>query len=742
MPNYSHAELERWYRNFAKEVYEKSNIDVTRKEDLGRIKNYYIQEWEPDNPLEALGEFQYAYIPHNELTYDNPPPSIENPDEYLQWVMDNLQIPTTDEQIEKLMEMSKAGTLMIIGPGGSDSNMRQVYTDELGNIKTTLPLDMMTSSDKDDIPQERRLPAHPIFPPDEANPTEFGLNDCPPKPVKPKNMNPSFLSWLGYVLFRMDNDYAKMVRYQKESATYEERWNKWYEGLDDSKDGVSEYKEAKHARDQYLQQVEEFKSNHLGLASAIDNGYRAVVVSRNMAEDEDEMGMTPTMKLKIKETEFMKKQHAKLPQGKILKNLDKVNGDLETANRTRRVVKNLVGHDPDPKALTEWLARGVFLKSDYAPKPYDLPNPPEDANLTEKEKTVFEQKYRDLSEIAGFAALMHPEVSGNPPVSGFTAEEITKLNYTMILNNLFTGGRPSSSNYMVYMEPARVKAQQAVEAYHNGDVSLLADLLRNSIRQTNREAACIPVPGTDHGLNTLYLIGRLWNTMQQDPKLMNAVGLTKEEIKETQANIALHKTLTKALEAKQALLEYSLYRREMNPEQLKQAACDVLFGNIAHNNVMLSYKEQTDRIEATPEHKAIMQTIADNSNIPKKMEEIEAAKKAGDMEAVALKQAELENMPRKIDEAQMRCNLLLFKRPGHASIQNLLDENWVKNVKSALRNDPNLDSIVTMSRENVGNLLTTKNGFKDAFTPANARSAESIQEEKVQVKENPVIGLN
>jgi hypothetical protein len=90
----------------------------------------------------------------------------------------------------------------------------------------------------------------------------------------------------------------------------------------------------------------------------------------------------------------------------------------------------------------------------------------------------------------------------------------------------------------------------------------------------------------------------------------------------------------------------------------------------------------------------------------------------------------------------MRCNLLLFERPGHASIQNLLDENWVKNVKSALRNDPTLDSIVTMSRENVGNLLTTKNGFKDAFTPTNARSAESIQEEKVQVKENPVIGLN
>ena len=42
MAKRSHAVLHNWYKNFAKELYEKANIDITRKEDLGRIKNFYF----------------------------------------------------------------------------------------------------------------------------------------------------------------------------------------------------------------------------------------------------------------------------------------------------------------------------------------------------------------------------------------------------------------------------------------------------------------------------------------------------------------------------------------------------------------------------------------------------------------------------------------------------------------------------------------------------------------------------
>lgn len=78
--------LREWYQQFAKELYEKAQIDVTCKEDLGRVKNFYITKWDDNEPMGPEGEFQYAYIPHNGFTYDNPPPGIENPDEYMRWV--------------------------------------------------------------------------------------------------------------------------------------------------------------------------------------------------------------------------------------------------------------------------------------------------------------------------------------------------------------------------------------------------------------------------------------------------------------------------------------------------------------------------------------------------------------------------------------------------------------------------------------------------------------------------------
>ena len=79
----------------------------------------------------------------------------------------------------------------------------------------------------------------------------------------------------------------------------------------------------------------------------------------------------------------------------------------------------------------------------------------------------------------------------------------------MILNNIFTDGRPQSTLHMIFLQPAREKGRAAIEAYHQGDLEPLAELLRNSIRQTNREAACVATPDKEHGKNTLYLIGRM-----------------------------------------------------------------------------------------------------------------------------------------------------------------------------------------------------------------------------------------
>lgn len=74
MSNRTHAQLQSWYRQFAREVFAKANIKVDCIVDLGRIKNFHITQWDEDEPLEPKGEFCYAYVPHDGLTYDSPPP--------------------------------------------------------------------------------------------------------------------------------------------------------------------------------------------------------------------------------------------------------------------------------------------------------------------------------------------------------------------------------------------------------------------------------------------------------------------------------------------------------------------------------------------------------------------------------------------------------------------------------------------------------------------------------------------
>lgn len=218
-------------------------------------------------------------------------------------------------------------------------------------------------------------------------------------------------------------------------------------------------------------------------------------------------------------------------------------------------------------------------------------------------------------------------------------------------------------------------------------------------------------------MNTLYLIGRMWDVVQSDSKLRDAVGLTPEEIQETQANIALHKTITKALEAKKALLEYTLYKRDMTPEQLKQAGCEILFENMVCKSVLASERDQSEIVKNHPEYMAQFQIVMDSSNTYQKKEALKAAQEADDKQAIASLEAEIADMPKKGDMAQKRCNLLSFNRPGHACNIDFLNGDWVKAVKEGMRKDSSLDKILTMKREDLGKLLGSRTDFSDAFAP-------------------------
>ena len=521
-------------------------------------------------------------------------------------------------------------------------------------------------------------------------------------------MNPSFWSWLSYQIFGTDNDYAKKHRYEKEMATFKERWAAWNAGLDSESEKVQAYKDALKAREEYMAEAEAYVANPLGKVAAIDNGlraYRTDHLQSSIPEVKKEAVLT--RELHSKEIQFMKEQHSKLPQGKILKNLEETTEKFGLADRTKRVIRNLLGSDPSPGQVQTWLRRGVFKRDEYKPSRYELPKLPDHNKRPIKERLDHNAKFEDLAEIAGFAALSHPDVAGKPLKEGLTVEETAKLNYSAVLNHLITEGQPNSSKYLPFLNSAREKAQQAIEAYGQGNVKLLADLLRNSIQQTNREVAALREPDTEHGMSTLYTISRMWSTLQKNPDLMDAVGLTLEEIQETKANVALHRTMTKGFEAKKALLEHALYRREMSPEEMKQAGCDILLAYRVADEVREEYGEINE--------------------INRNKEEYQEAEFYF-------------GQPKEFEKAYRRVQLLDLSHPGFDIANKLLDEKWVNEAKNALLEKCNLDALTTMTREDLGKTVSSQIEFRKTFVMQRNEQVpkQEMVKENVPVKEENI----
>ena len=259
---------------------------------------------------------------------------------------------------------------------------------------------------------------------------------------------------------------------------------------------------------------------------------------------------------------------------------------------------------------------------------------------------------------------------------------------------------------MKYLDPAREKANEAITAYYAGDTEPMADLLRNSIRMTNREAANLSTLDSEHSMNTLHLISRMWEAMEADPWLRRAVNLTPDEIQETKANVAMHSVMQNGFIAKQKLLEHALYKRTLNAQEIQQAACDL----------MLAYQIKSAVMD---EHTAMTKTIGD------KPEYTEAAM------GMAL--------PDGKEKAINRIKLIEAERPGYNIAKDLLKENWIPNAKKALLENCNLGDLATMSREEVGKVISSQIEFEKVFMrEASKQKAPAMEPEVVPVKTNEI----
>lgn len=681
MPNKTPQELREWYQKFSQELYKKVQIDVTRKEDLGRVRNFKITSQDVDEPLDIGTEMTYAYMPHDGTKYDVPAPEIGDFPKYAKWMMDNLNPNVTDAEIQKLYDQSRDGTLMVLKPGGSLSNIQMVLTDNEGNITVSVPANAYIDKSVP-IPPGQEVPDAPELV-KVPTPEKFGY---PQPPIPPTNLEPNWLSRLGHYL-GFNTDYTKLLRFQEESDSYPGRLEAWQK---DPK-GLASFNQAVLDRQAYEEEVTAFQADPYCRLCAIQNG----IVGQIMNMDVENNQNVKFMEHIDQERDYLKARHDTTPQGKAEKGLTTLEERLSYFKETEQAIYNLTGHDPHPEKLPNHKAfdlKGV--KSFYKPEKYDLPPIPDNDSLTAEQEQALEESWKELAAVAGFAATSDYDILGSKPLLNFNREETADLKYGMVLSNLFMAFRSNINDDLTCVEPARQKAKEALYAYSEGKPQQLGEILARSLRQTSREAAGLNKIAHSSTWRNLYLVNKLVETLDKHPDVLSASGLTQEEMEEARGFSALYKVITKGAEARKALLEHAIGKKALSPGELEQAGKDALLASHVFYQVGVSFKEQTQMIDDSPAHKQVMEDLEYNSQHLHVQQQANEAKAQG-MEVADTLYKTAKEMENQAAIARKKFTLMEFGRTGAPINKNLLDEDWVNAAKDQLAKNVGLTKILS-----------------------------------------------
>ena len=354
MPNTNMTEqqLRDWYARFSQEVLEKASIDVNRIEDVGRIKNYAIEEWgtldnAEDYERAKVGHPTYAFMPHEGTKCLVQRPEYVPIDEHMKWLEENLRTGTELglEDIRNLYNMSRAGTLMINAPGKGPKFMQQVYTDETGNITTSKPVEEYSTHE---VVQNHAKGISWAGIPDFVpipDPAQYTRPPEPVAPEQPENMHPGWLSWLGWKLGIKDTDYGKLMEYNKAKERYQERLTAW-QNIDP--DELSRnYQAALDRRTQFENEMKELRTRNLVILHGVNGGYNTYALNKMFDDQEVDTYIEHDKRYNTvmnQEDQRMKAWHDETPLGQLGTALQKVQANRDNiAKRTLKAAKSLMG---------------------------------------------------------------------------------------------------------------------------------------------------------------------------------------------------------------------------------------------------------------------------------------------------------------------------------------------------------------------------------------------------------------
>lgn len=720
----TNQQLKAWYEKFSEILLKNADIDVNRPETLGLVKNFQITKWDTTNATTPDVKIEYAYLPQGGDEPVAPAPKDPHASAYQQWLRTSLKPAVTVEQIRQLYNMSQAGTLMVLSPEKGYKDIQMIHTDPNGKITISQPISAYRNGGNAKLPEEDQIPDMPEKPASSLKPEDYNIPSRPVAPEKPANMHPGFWSWLGDLFGRV-TDYTRLKRYELAMEAYEEEVAQWERDLNEKESysvtdaetgetievAYDDYRLARYEHEEFSRRLDAFKTDHLGKFSAIANSAAKLADERFWTDEQLAAASN----------------FNKSPRGAEREALKTVQKMLNFEERTDSWVHNWIGHDGVPTKVTEWNPN--FRVDNLQLKQIELPKAPGFDQMSATDQAAHMKDMGGLFDLAAFCAISHPDILSKTLKPGCTAQETAIIIFSPLLNDMFTSSRANPTEYFKYIEPARARALEAMTAYAQGNKKPLGELLGCGMRQVLLDCALLDAL-TDRGLNVTYLVGKLYNTLQ-DPELLEASGLNENELQQARAHMELYQIMRKGIQAKKDILDHGFEKRILSPEQLKQAAQDVLVCHSAMLALYDGFNKNEKAICDSEEHKMLSEKLLDR----------DFSKMNG---GARVQGAKVEATPYEI--SLCRLNLLTSVYPPNEFTMQLADKNWVKQYAQTILEKANLSKVGDMSCAQLRELFSKKNEeiFASLMPSSNleapAQEAPNLQVEKQPEASAPSVG--
>ena len=599
MPKLSHDQLQEWYAQLKTTLYEQANIDLTRKEDIGHVRIFRINEWHYEDPSATHDtDMIYPFIPHRPLPpgeksadpllshyyYDPPAPNRSDMETYHKWLLDNLITQPSDELIQELYDMSAESQLFVYD-GAATPGLRQiqnnngeiVITDTFDNIKTEQP------------PQVVQMPADtkPVMP------------MRPAKPEAPGDPPKGFWTRVGYYL-GIQTEYAKYMGRKKAYDQYTKDLANWKKECDtqmaeweaQAPNRMQNLEEQTNAFNKYYQDLAKYYMDPLNRFNVAYIGYNRKVTYLSLNVDD-----TLTEQREAEE-DFWSNLHKNSLLGKLQTGLDEASELYGKMQEMGKTVEKMFG--PKYKDPIDNVVNGV-LGSHKDVTPYAVP-------------VMIDDKISDnhaawicLAVLAD-AEFLSQELATDDRLSGLGAQE----RYQKIVDAFLVNDEYDSEPLFPYVRAARTEGMKAMQEYAIGKPQRLSAILSNAIHRQNKLASYQTDP---HALKSYAITASLLEVLDAHPALMEHCKLSPDDLRQARTNAATYQINKAGQQAKAVLLDYALYKKDLSQDALQTAIVDLLFMNTIntqvekHQDILLTPEKIQQAKQALMQQESVTQLI-------------------------------------------------------------------------------------------------------------------------------------